>query len=452
MKKVILLTVAALSISSVFAQVSTNSIPKIKINKNDVVSINLDVCTDNGSKAPAANVAFYKKPLGTYYAGITQDFGIFTQSMILGPTEFEWEFRKTTQNTSAVHWTLGGESLDEWVNAAGNFVDYYDAQYAGYYFTPAPTITTTVAGNTTSYTFLATKNGATAPMGPTSEDKMPLSNVIAKTDSSSSGYDIWYSSSQRIFGSDPLGGNTRKIYGFKVNFEKPMTHLVVDTIYLIGYTGAGSVPFASGVTLKAEVVTVVGTTEKVIATSIISASNLESLGDDDYLVPFVFKTVDDLGIETAGNIVIADQFYVYVSGLEKAGLDIGFYFSQYNVDGYRTFMMGTGSDGTWTYQGHLNPWMMLNGYFDPAAVPTQPSGVSNVNVQLSHVVNTPSEIQLSYPADFNSVALYSASGQMTAQYTLPTEGHFNISAQNLPKGVYMLRFEGAKSETVKIVR
>jgi hypothetical protein len=80
------------------------------------------------------------------------------------------------------------------------------------------------------------------------------------------------------------------------------------------------------------------------------------------------------------------------------------------------------------------------------------TAIDNVNIQLSKVINTLSEIQLIYPSDFKSVNLYSASGQMVGKYALPTNGRFNIPAQSLVKGVYMLRFTGNKTETVKIVR
>ncbi|MDR1653710.1 MAG: T9SS type A sorting domain-containing protein [Prevotellaceae bacterium] len=80
------------------------------------------------------------------------------------------------------------------------------------------------------------------------------------------------------------------------------------------------------------------------------------------------------------------------------------------------------------------------------------SGVNDIRTQLSRVVNTPTEIQVTYPADFNRIALYSATGQRIGEYALPASGQFKIPAQNLTKGVYVLRLDGTKSETVKIVR
>ena len=58
-----------------------------------------------------------------------------------------------------------------------------------------------------------------------------------------------------------------------------------------------------------------------------------------------------------------------------------------------------------------------------------------------------------YSTDFNSLAVYSASGAFIGKYTLPATGSYQLSDSGMSKGLYILKFKGNnKTESIKIVK
>jgi hypothetical protein len=80
------------------------------------------------------------------------------------------------------------------------------------------------------------------------------------------------------------------------------------------------------------------------------------------------------------------------------------------------------------------------------------SGIPSVNTIKSKVYTTDNSFELIYPNEFNKVTMVSLSGQIIANYALPTSGKFSISAAGISKGIYFLKFEGKETETVKVIR
>jgi hypothetical protein len=60
--------------------------------------------------------------------------------------------------------------------------------------------------------------------------------------------------------------------------------------------------------------------------------------------------------------------------------------------------------------------------------------------------------RLFYPASATSVSVYNIAGQRIAEYKLNTTGTYTLPATNLAKGVYILKFNGEKSTSVKILK
>ena len=80
------------------------------------------------------------------------------------------------------------------------------------------------------------------------------------------------------------------------------------------------------------------------------------------------------------------------------------------------------------------------------------SGVPSVSEAKSKVFNTGNTFELTYPADFNKVSLINLSGQMIGNYDLPSVGKFSIPTGNISKGLYLLKFDGQGTETIKVNR
>ena len=76
----------------------------------------------------------------------------------------------------------------------------------------------------------------------------------------------------------------------------------------------------------------------------------------------------------------------------------------------------------------------------------KPIIMSDINVTVSN-----NNFNVKYPADYNEVAVYTISGQQIARYPLSVAGQATIPAE-MTKGIYLLKFSGAKTETIKVIK
>lgn len=82
------------------------------------------------------------------------------------------------------------------------------------------------------------------------------------------------------------------------------------------------------------------------------------------------------------------------------------------------------------------------------------TGINSLPINF-HVkaINKEDFFELIYPAEwFDTANIYSISGQKVASYILPSGGRFNLPVSTIVQGVYILKFEGKTTETIKIVR
>jgi len=80
------------------------------------------------------------------------------------------------------------------------------------------------------------------------------------------------------------------------------------------------------------------------------------------------------------------------------------------------------------------------------------TGLTANKATLTKVITKESAFELSYTSDFNSVAIYNVAGQVIGNYQLPTAGKLVIPTNNLNKGIYIFKFDGNITETVKAIR
>lgn len=79
------------------------------------------------------------------------------------------------------------------------------------------------------------------------------------------------------------------------------------------------------------------------------------------------------------------------------------------------------------------------------------TGVKRVVKSDIQVTVNRNSIDVKYPADFNEVSVYTVSGQQVARHSLSAAGQAAIPA-NMAKGIYLLKFSGTKTETIKIIK
>jgi hypothetical protein len=67
------------------------------------------------------------------------------------------------------------------------------------------------------------------------------------------------------------------------------------------------------------------------------------------------------------------------------------------------------------------------------------------------VLKRGANVELSYTSDFNRVAIFNIAGQNVGSYALSSDGRMLVSVGNLNKGMYLYKFSGRKTETVKMM-
>jgi|GEM_PF-6613762 len=476
MKKVILLTAAVLSISTVFAQAPTRSFSAEKFQSKQVNSIEVNAAikgTPQGEvKAPPSNEAFYLKPVGTYYLGFSQDLGNWNDALICGSYDV-WEWQMYTQNTTSYSWTVDDIEVPAAdVTATGNYRATYVME-PGYMWSDGygkliPKLTTTVGTSTTSYIFGDGAEIGDGFMGmaiPTTKDEpVQITNALIQNAPAGDDFDVAFNGGPYQYGSGiSLNGN--QCLGFSEDYQGPISTMLVDDVFFP--VTSSDVPLASGTNLTVSIKDAATNAE--IGTATATPNDVtyifsNSQGTGFFNILFTFKGLDDFGFEVPKPITInkGQDFYIDITGFQQPGVNCGLFYS------YTGFDDGVGATDkgpahTWMIgsDGHLYGWITGQGqpyfpwrcYIMMTANFQGTSGVSNNFVsQLSKVVRTGDDYKITYPADFTSLKVYSVTGQLVNQYQLPATGETTISGANLTSGAYMLRFDGTKSETVKIVR
>lgn len=125
------------------------------------------------------------------------------------------------------------------------------------------------------------------------------------------------------------------------------------------------------------------------------------------------------------------------------------YFADYNVVMFY-FKAEALPEGVNSRSGEI----VLSSYGVSAKIPVTQSATTAVEVVKSSGLKVAAEancFKLTYPAGFNSVEVYTITGQQLGKYTLSSSGSATIPADKA-HGSYLLRFTGASTSTIKIMK
>jgi len=381
--------------------------------------------------------AYYSRPEGTFYAGLDAALDAYFLG-IVGPVLQPWKYKNQSTGASSVSWVVNNSAVQ--AESDGSYIASYPAE--GLYYLPVLTATSGTSSATHQYGSYYEDAAAIA----INETPVLLSNASWYTDSTTSHFDVYalFTGPTYIYGTGVTLPGT-SVAGFYSAYDKPLTPLTIDSVFVPMASISGT-PIPATDTLFLYLVS----SNAVVGYSYVTASDLSLITSGTsstiYSAGFGFKSVDELGFETAAPIVVSDTFEIYL--FTTAGMDFGLYVDTYNDDNKTAYMLG-GDDHYYSYPNwNVNFHISLNGVFA-----TGTSAVNNVKTdQLSKVVRAGNDYKISYPAAFTALKMFNITGQLVAEYQLPNTGEAILPASNLPNGTYLLRFEGSASETVKIVR
>lgn len=81
-----------------------------------------------------------------------------------------------------------------------------------------------------------------------------------------------------------------------------------------------------------------------------------------------------------------------------------------------------------------------------------PDAITSATVSNVKAIRNGDNFELSYDADMTSVQVMNAAGQLIASYDLNNGGTFVMPAANLANGLYILKFNGERTATVKVMK
>lgn len=148
------------------------------------------------------------------------------------------------------------------------------------------------------------------------------------------------------------------------------------------------------------------------------------------------KDLTDVWVESAPT---------WVTGLDTTTT----YFADYNIVEFY-FKAEALPAGVNSRSGEI----VVSSYGVSAKIPVTQSASTAVDVVKSNglkVVAQATSFNLTYPAGFNSVEVYNIAGQQLGKYALSSAGSATIPADKA-HGSYLLRFSGATTETIKILK
>ncbi|MDR2853768.1 MAG: T9SS type A sorting domain-containing protein [Prevotellaceae bacterium] len=461
MKREVLLSLIVLGGLSMSAQVKNSDLhsksmesvkPAVSINKAKPAGVELQRTTNaelrkaavvQKNVTDAAPVARYAHPVGTYFLGFDSDFEL-SYLGIVGPADVPWTYEDVSTGALSTSWAVNSSAVA--ADADGNFSQIYDYLPADQAYA-LPTLTATNATGTSTYKYGAASSSYAFVPNP--GEYFPLSNASWYLGEGDYDYYTSYSDGEYIYGTGIVTTGVTAV-GFLSVYDQPLAALAVDSVFVPFYSAANA-PLAPLDTLKLTVTSADGNT--ILGKSYITSTDLKlvytySSGGSIYVAPFAFKTVGLFGAETDEEIVINEAFKIAIGGI-SATVDLGLYVDTENLDGHSAYTVG--SDGLFYSDPRFNSnfHLALHGTFDDLPVAVKNTTAAS---QLSTVATFGADYKVTYPADFTSLKLYSVTGQLISEYKLPATGEAIVPASNLSKGTYLLRFEGARSETVKVIK
>lgn len=337
------LVASAISFAQPLAQVEQNSLQKVKATDFKVVSAkpvfqagrfvnkpNKSAETGNYFTRPAGSMYYSMDKDGMSYTKMTilsipgLQYGVF-KNMNADPASATWQLNGTDASTINIGWPLVTENNDYvWLGNPATSDELSDNMFA------SPTL---VKGNDT-YFIANPSDDASASAIYTPNDIAPL--TFTETGTMYYGYqsDYGFGPGSTQFYADESQTTilTATNYGVSQHFEKPMSPLQVQDVYLMAITNSADAPLAEGVMLTMKVIGDDGTE---IATMTADAESFKLLrkhtyqgwwaGGSIYIVTFA-QQIDYPGLGKVTVPFVIDQpFTVEITGMEQEGVKFGFY-------------------------------------------------------------------------------------------------------------------------------
>lgn len=316
----------------------------------------------NAASLPMKSVKsgnYYQCPKGAMYFGINPEGMGFQLTAICPAGLREGTFVNMNNDAASATWDIGGQNVSSMVNDAYNLVWYgqpglYTGTNIGYYYN-APRLT---KGNDvyympSGYTFDDTQS-YTTDLGTYENSIIFTPNEIAPlTYTEMNMATAFYGYSDGVYGFGPGttqyntqdgGKSTAKNYGVTQSFDKPMSPLYVENVYLQAISKNGNAePLKNGAKLKMKIYNSEDST--VIAELTAEMKDFYDLNNGKpqslgsgwgqtywWMVTFTKKTVDPVLGEMEEPFVIDAPFTVEITGFDDPNIDCGFFLYQWRSE------------------------------------------------------------------------------------------------------------------------
>lgn len=313
----------------------------------------------NAAKLPMKSVKsgnYYLCPKGAMYLGMDNKGRGFQLTAICPAGLREGVFVNMNNDPSSATWDINGQDVSKMVNDAYNLVWYgqpglYTGENIGYYYyAPRLTKGSDVYYMPSGYSLDDTQS-YTSDLGEYDNSIIFTPNEIAPlTYTEMNMATAFYGYSNGIYGFGPGtteygtqdgGKSTATNYGVSQSFDKPMSPLYVENIYLQAISKNGNAePLKNGAKLKMKIYNSEDST--VIAELTAEMKDFydlyngkpQSLGSGWgqtywWIVTFTKKTVDPILGEMTEPFVIDAPFTIEITGFDDPDIDCGFFLYQW---------------------------------------------------------------------------------------------------------------------------
>ena len=368
-----------------------------------------EIATKSSVRPPFKSFAtgnYYTRPEGSMYVGFTKETGFWAPTLLVMTPNVTGVFVNKNANPNSATWYINGNDYSAYADESNNLPYMVGPVGLQYY---APELVNGADTYTLPNNYEQTKAEGSYLLGGLENAMQPLTYTPLQTGMGYYGYgalDTYY-----YFGSGGItyqgenGMVNSTSFGAEQHFEKPMSPLYVQDVYLRIVTAQGDTePLKNGATLR---MMIIDDNDNIIAELTAGAEDLTPLGqqyDPDYYgdatlntLTFSKKELDPVSqTMTTVPFVIDEAFTVLISGFDNADVNVGLFgyqcMAEDNLEPAHILVRSndTGEEGYLTYNQNANGEnismeIMFNGILDNAQVLTSMSDQSgnvmdNLNV------------------------------------------------------------------------
>lgn len=417
MKKTLLLMAAVVASSVAFAQKpAMMNAARQQLAANPVVARTTALPAAAPLKAlgTTGGSAFFGRPSGLYYYGLTSDFAGYSRSLLITPPSVEFQFTNGSADPSATTWFINGRDASSSTDENNNL--WYATQGAGWYYAPI-----LVNGTDTASLFYTSSDAAAEGALAQNDDEAAYAAFDFNY-----GFYTGFSGGTFAFGDQTTDGGdagTLQEYATYQIFDQPASPLYITDIHagLVNPSGRDIIP--AGDTLYAYIYdldttetgrVMMGTQELAVFKATQADYGYAGAWSDGTNYAMVkFQNLQDDGFGSLANtpVVVDQPFAIVVAGYNGTGDH--FYFSlapsatmargesSYIADasllpGSRMLYadsLGNSYDYGWGYPYYAG--IFFSGYQDAIDIPAELTATDS----LGNVVGTVRNTLLTAPAE-----------------------------------------------------